>query len=78
MLDITITSKGIEKLLSNLNPHKAACPDQLKPITLKHLLTPLSPILIQMYIFSKSRLTREPYHQSGSMLYPLLVFFVKP
>ena len=27
MLDITVTSKGIEKLLSNLNPHKDADPD---------------------------------------------------
>ena len=32
MLDITVTFKGIEKLLSNLNPHKAAGPDQIKPI----------------------------------------------
>ena len=31
MLDITVTFKGIEKLLSNLNPHKAAGPDQIKP-----------------------------------------------
>ena len=30
MLDITLTT-GIEKLLSNLNPHKAAGPDQIKP-----------------------------------------------
>ena len=28
-LDITVTSKGIEKLLSNINPHKAAGPDQI-------------------------------------------------
>jgi len=28
MLDITVTSKGIEKFLYNLNPHKAAGPDQ--------------------------------------------------
>ena len=35
MLDITVTSKGIEKLLSNLSPHKAAGPDQIKPIILK-------------------------------------------
>ena len=32
MLDITVTSKGIEKLQSNLNSHKAADPDQIKPI----------------------------------------------
>ena len=30
MIDITVTSKGIEKLLSNLNPHKVAGPDQIK------------------------------------------------
>ena len=37
MLDITVTSKGIETLLSNLNPHKAAGADQMKPIILnKH------------------------------------------
>jgi len=40
MLDITVTSKGIEKLLSNLNPHKAAGPYQIKPIILKNLSTP--------------------------------------
>ena len=35
MLDITITSKGTEKLVSNQSPHKAAGPDQIKPIILK-------------------------------------------
>ena len=35
MLDIAVTSKGIEKLLVNLNPHKAAGPDQIKHIILK-------------------------------------------
>ena len=34
MLDITVSSKCIEKLLPNLNPHKAADPDQIKPIIL--------------------------------------------
>jgi len=28
MLDITVTSKGIEKLISNINPHKDAGPDK--------------------------------------------------
>ena len=89
MVDITVTSKGIEKLLFNLNPHKAADPDQIKPIILKNILTPLSPIL--KHLFQK-----EPYHQTGRMLrwrlstkkvntltlpttgpYPLLVFVVK-
>ena len=40
MLDITVTSKGIEKLLSNLNPHKAAGPDQIKPIIIKKKFDP--------------------------------------
>ena len=34
MLGITVSSKCIEKLLPNLNPHKAADPDQMKPIIL--------------------------------------------
>ena len=40
MLDITVTSKGIEKLISNLNPHKAAGPNQIKPIILKKTFDP--------------------------------------
>ena len=40
------------KLLSNLNPHKAASPDQIKPIILKNLSTLLSPIL--KHLFQKS------------------------
>mgnify|MGYP000214015124 FL=1 len=52
MQDITVTSKRIEKLLSNLSLHKAAGPDQIKPIILNNLLTPLSPIL--KHLFQKS------------------------
>ena len=40
MLDITVTSKGIEKRLYNLNPHKAAGPDKIKPIILKKTFDP--------------------------------------
>ena len=40
MLDITVTSKGIEKLLSNLNRHKATGPDQIKLIMLKKHFRP--------------------------------------
>ena len=60
MLDITVTSKGIE---NNLNSHKAADLDQIKHITLQNLSTPLSPIL--KYLLQKSL---EPFHQTGSML----------
>ena len=94
MLDITVTSKGIEKLLSNLNPQKAASPDQIKPIILKNLSTPLSPIL--KHLFKKSldsgtlpHIWKDTYvapvHKKVNALtlpttgpYPLLVFFVKP
>jgi hypothetical protein len=37
MPDITITSEGIAKLLLNLNPNKAAGPDEIKPRVLKEL-----------------------------------------
>mgnify|MGYP000432220806 FL=1 len=40
MLDITVTYKGIEKLLSNINHHKAAGSDQIKPIILKETFDP--------------------------------------
>ena len=52
MPDIHISSKGIQKLLSNLNPHKACGPDQIKPIVLKTLSQELSPIL--EVLFQKS------------------------
>ena len=52
MLDITVTSKGMKKLLSNLNPHKAVGPDQIKRIIRKNRSTPLSPIL--KHLFQKS------------------------
>lgn len=33
--DINITNTGVEKLLKNLNPHKAAGPDNIRPMVLK-------------------------------------------
>ena len=85
MLDITVTSKGIEKLLSNLNPHKAAGPNQIKPIILKNLSTPLSPILKHLFQKSLASGTLPPIWKDANMapvykkgLYPSLVFFVKP
>jgi len=52
MPDITISSKGIEKLLKNLSPHKACGPDKIKPIIVKSLATEIAPIL--QVIFQKS------------------------
>ena len=52
MPDIQVSSNVIEKLLKGLNPHKAAGPDQLKPIVLQTLHKELAPIL--KLIFQKS------------------------
>ena len=38
MPQIQISLEGIEKLLKSLNPHKAAGPDQFKPIVLQTLI----------------------------------------
>jgi hypothetical protein len=55
MPDITITCEGIAKLLLNLNPNKAAGPDQIKPRALKVLATEIAPILTIIFqIFLES------------------------
>ena len=43
--DINFTNHGIQKLLENLNPHKAAGPDRIKPRILKELAKEIAPIL---------------------------------
>jgi hypothetical protein len=50
--DITVTTSGISKLLHNLNPHKAAGPDQIRPNVLKQLKDQIAPVL--SIIFQKS------------------------
>lgn len=45
MSDICITPVGIEKLLNNQNPHKAARPDKIQPMVLKQLAQTIAPIL---------------------------------
>ena len=52
MPEIQIFVKGIEKLLKSLNPHKAAGPDQFKPIVLQTLYAELASIL--QVIFEKT------------------------
>ena len=44
MSNITISLNGILKLLKDLNPHKAAGPDQLKPLVLQRLSDIIAPI----------------------------------
>jgi len=93
MLDITVTCTGIEKLLSNINPHKAVGPDQIKPIILKNLSTPLPPILKHLFQKKLDSGTLPPIWKDANVApvykkvnaltlppdpYPLLVFFVKP
>jgi hypothetical protein len=42
MPDINISRQGVEKLLANLNPHKAAGPDAMKPLVMKKLASALA------------------------------------
>ena len=49
MQNITVSLKGLLKLLKDLNPHKAAGPDQLKPLVLQRLCEVISPVLQVIY-----------------------------
>ena len=52
MPDITIAAEGVLKLLKDLKPHKAAGPDNIRPLILKELYKELTPILT--FIFQVS------------------------
>ena len=52
MQNITVTVPGVEKLLLNLKPHKAAGPDAILPRTLKDFATEIAPVLT--FIYNKS------------------------
>jgi len=41
--DINITEEGVRKLLTGLNPHKAAGPDSITPRVLKELVDEIAP-----------------------------------
>ena len=45
MPNISVSLNGVLKLLKDLNPHKAAGPDQLKPIVLQRLRDVIAPVL---------------------------------
>ena len=71
MPEIQIFVKGIEKLLKSLNPHKAAGPDQFKPIVLQTLHVELAPIL--QVIFEKTLDSRKlPYIWKEANVSPIL------
>jgi hypothetical protein len=50
--ELDITEYGVLKLLTSINPNKAAGPDIIKPKLLKELATEIAPILT--IIFRKS------------------------
>ena len=49
MPNITVSLNGILKLLKDLNPNKAAGPDQLKPLVLQRLCEVIAPVLHVIY-----------------------------
>jgi hypothetical protein len=55
--ELDITENGVLKLLTSINPNKAAWPDNIKPKLLKELATEIAPILT--IIFRKSFDTGE-------------------
>ena len=57
MPDFTISNNGINKLLKNLKPNKAAGPDKLRPLVLRELWEEIAPILEA--IFMKSLDTKK-------------------
>jgi hypothetical protein len=64
MPDIVFKENGITKLLANLNPHKAAGPDNIMPRVPKELAMEISPILT--LIFSKSYVRRSSIYMAYS------------
>ena len=47
--DIVISTAGVSKLLSDLNVSKAAGPDAIRPIVLKHLSQEISPVIALIF-----------------------------
>ena len=70
MPNITVSLNGILKLLNDLNPHKAAGPDQLKHLVLQRLREVIAPVL--HVIYQKSLDTgRVPKDWSTAYVCPL-------
>ena len=70
MESITVSVNGIVKLLKDLNPHKAAGPDQLKPLVLQRLHDVIAPVL--RVVFQRSLGTeRVPKDWSTAFVCPL-------
>ena len=70
MESIFVSLNGIVKLLKDLNPHKAAEPDQIKPLVLQGLRDVIAPIL--QVIFERYLDTgRVPKYWSTAFVCPL-------
>ena len=52
MPDIKITEDGVQKLLEDLNPNKAAGPDKITPWVLKTAAEAIAPILTTIFQLS--------------------------
>ena len=71
MPNIVISHNGILKQLKDLNPHKAAGPDNIKPLVLRQLREEIAPII--QVIFQKSIDSgRVPKDWNGANVCPLL------
>ena len=52
MPNIKVSENEILKLLKDLNPHKAAGPDELKPLVLRELREVIAPMLVVIFQMS--------------------------
>lgn len=52
MPDVVISANGVLKLLTSLNPSKAAGPDAIKPVVLKELANEIAPIVAAIFQLS--------------------------
>ena len=64
--DINITQHGIQKMLENLNPHKATGPDDICPLFLKTLASSIAPILMIVYKKSYNTANVAPVFKKGN------------
>ena len=52
MPDVDISTGGVLKLLTSLNPSKAAGPDAIKPVVLKELANETAPVVTAIFQLS--------------------------
>ena len=57
MPDIDISTSGVLKLLTRINPPKAAGPDAIKPVVLKELAHEIAPAVLAIFQLSLDTVT---------------------